>query len=215
MSRFGKFFLIAAAMIGAASMLATTARADFGPPRVRPPLPFTEAPPKEATLPLVVKVDPNATVSKLILPPGAASDPIDQIDRLLNGDTDKPNDKSKDPKPAPRSEEAPKGALFESPLRSIFAGLCLSIAIAAVFFVPRVGGVAQMLLVGAVGLGVIGMAAAAFADVAPDPLPPPKTSPLAAAPKLLAGGRVEIEWTGKRGEPVTLIIAGKAMKDTK
>lgn len=166
--------------------------------------PINPPPPQGDTLPLVVKVDPNATVSKLILPPDAAGEeeedaPAAAPPRAV------PGAPGLLPPPA-----APEGA-FQSPLRSIAAGLCLSLAIAAVFFIPRTGGLVQMVLVGAVGLSAMGIGAAAFADLAPfPPQPRPRPQPIAAGQ--LANGRVEIQWTGRRGAPVTLIIAGRHLR---
>lgn len=211
--------LAAVAVLGASVAWADVAPGNGPPPNLPPnpgipgvtlipPVPGPAVPaPGGKQIPLVVRIDPNAAVSRLILPPEAAGE-----EDLAPGDEAPP---ATAPAPRAPAPEGPQGAFFQSPTRSILAGLCLSLAIGAVFFIPRTGGVAQMLLIGVVGLGAIGMTAATFADIPPgppfnpQPLPPrPRPQPPAGMVNLV-NGRVEVEWTGRRGAPVTLIIAGR------
>jgi hypothetical protein len=62
---------------------------------------------------------------------------------------------------------------------------------------------------------VVGMTAAAFADIPAPPFVPqpprPRPQPPVVAPNF-AGGPVKVEWTGRRGAPITLVLAGRNVR---
>lgn len=172
---------LAGLMIFAAVSLADRAPANEAPP---PKIP-AKNPPKAEGVQFVVKIDPTAKVSRLILPPEAAGG--EGIGELA-------------PPPA-AAPKASDGAFFESSTRTIFAGLCLSLAIGAIFFVPRSSGAVQLVLLGVVGLGVSGIAAVALANKAPLEVPPAGNEA-----RTMASGQVKVEWSGRKGTPITLIL---------
>lgn len=157
-------------------------------------------PPRAQGLPLVIRVDPNARVSRLILPPEAAGGEGEAA-------------------PAPRAVPPGEGgygapaqddsSMFDSTPRTIVAGLCLSLAAVGLFFVTRVQGSAKLLVIGLVSASALAGGAAAWADIAPGPGPRPPR-PLPPPPQQQA--RVVVEWTGRRGAPVTLILAAAALQ---
>lgn len=139
-----------------------------------------DLPPQAEGLPLVVRIDPNARISRLLLPPEAAG-----------------------AEAAPAAPQPQEGGLLPSASRTVVAGLCLSLAAVGLFFLTRVQGAARLVVWGVVGGLAAAGGAVAWANLPPfrQPDPPPQM-----------GARVVVEWNGRRGSPVTLIIAAGAIQ---
>lgn len=155
-----------------------------------------DPPPMPAGRKLVVKVDPRADVSKLILPADMQGGPGVPV-------------------PAPRAPSAEKGA-FWSPTRTMMAGLCLSLAIASLIFVRTTSGGTRVLLIAVATMSAVGIGAVAWADVPgpfPRPRPQPRPQPVVpiAEAVQLAEGQVTIEYTNAKDAPITLVLSGKSV----
>jgi len=188
MNRISVLARVALLAAGLGLLATATAMADLpGPgPRPHPPIPEPQPqPPNPApatgAVPMVIRVDPQATQSVLKIP-----------QRLL-------------PAQVGLNQPAPSSRIA----RNVVAGFALSLALGGVFLASRRRNV-RAAIAAIVFCGAVVAAATLSADIpGPGPKPEPNANPITLPLANKVSGQVVVVFTDKADAPVVLVLAGK------